>query len=97
MGDDVIICRCEEVTAGEILEAIEQGAETIGGIKIRTRAGMGLCQGRTCGRLIARLLAEKTRKSLKEVMPATARPPVRPASVETLAPMDIGVEVFEHE
>ncbi len=84
MDDEVIICRCEEVTKGEILKAIEQGAKTITGIKIRTRAGMGLCQGRTCGRLIARLLAERTAQVLEEIPPATVRPPVRATKMENL-------------
>ena len=45
MNKDLIICRCEEVTEGEIKKAIRSGARTITGIKRRTRAGMGLCQG----------------------------------------------------
>ena len=45
MENDIIICRCQEVTRQEILDAIEQGATTVDGVKRRTRAGMGLCQG----------------------------------------------------
>lgn len=84
MDDEVIICRCEEVTRGEILKAIEEGATTLTGIKIRTRAGMGLCQGRACGRLIARLLAERTAQALEEIPPVTVRPPVRAIKMEDL-------------
>ena len=51
MENDIIICRCQEVTRQEILDAIEQGATTVDGVKRRTRAGMGLCQGKTCERL----------------------------------------------
>ena len=43
-----IACRCEYVTDGEILDAIERGARTLDGIKFRTRAGMGRCQGGFC-------------------------------------------------
>lgn len=45
-----IICRCEEVTLGEILQALRQNpkAHTIDGVKLRTRAGMGRCQGGFC-------------------------------------------------
>ncbi len=46
MENDIIICRCQEVTRQEILDAIEQGATTVDGVKRRTRAGMGLCQER---------------------------------------------------
>lgn len=45
---DIIICRCEEITKGEIIQAIRDGATTVDGIKRMTRAGKGLCQGRTC-------------------------------------------------
>lgn len=55
---NVCICRCEEVTEGEILRAIEEGARTVKGIKIRTQATMGLCQGRTCWRLIVNILSK---------------------------------------
>ena len=40
MENDIIICRCQEVTRQEILDAIEQGATTVDGVKRRTRAGM---------------------------------------------------------
>jgi glycerol-3-phosphate dehydrogenase len=43
-----IACRCEYVTDGEILDAIQRGARTLDGIKFRTRAGMGRCQGGFC-------------------------------------------------
>ncbi|MDD4569085.1 MAG: (2Fe-2S)-binding protein [Tepidanaerobacteraceae bacterium] len=69
------ICRCEEVTRKEIEEAIADGATTLAGIKRRTRAGMGLCQGRTCQRLITQMLANVKDKA--EITPPTSRPPVR--------------------
>ena len=53
---DVYICRCEEITEGEVLKAIERGARDIDGVKRLTRAGMGLCQGKTCGRLVMGIL-----------------------------------------
>ena len=74
----LIICRCEEVTREEILQAIADGAATIDGIKKRTRAGMGLCQGKTCQRLVARILSEATGRPMEEILPATFRAPVRP-------------------
>ncbi len=76
--NDTIICRCEEVTKGEILEAIRDGCDSVIWIKRKTRAGMGLCQGRTCGHLVARILAEEKKWDLAKVLPDTRRPPVRP-------------------
>lgn len=44
-----IICRCEQVTEAEVLEAIRRGADTMDAVKHVTRAGMGRCQGGFCG------------------------------------------------
>ena len=56
MRDDTIICRCEEVTYGEIREAVELGLVDPGVVRKYTRAGMGSCQGRTCQRELMRLI-----------------------------------------
>ena len=53
MADDIIICRCEDMTRQALLDVIAEGYETIDEIKRVTRAGMGPCQGRTCRQLIA--------------------------------------------
>lgn len=76
--NDEIICRCEEISEEQIREAIRQGATTINEIKRWTRSGMGLCQGRTCRRLVERILSEETGKPLKDIVPSTYRQPVRP-------------------
>lgn len=54
-----IVCRCEQVTEGEIIEAIQRGADTIDSIKHVTRAGMGRCQGGFCGVPVLNLLAKQ--------------------------------------
>ncbi|NLG86386.1 MAG: (2Fe-2S)-binding protein [Firmicutes bacterium] len=82
--DDIIICRCEEVTKGEILRAIKAGATTPQAVKRFTRAGMGLCQGRTCRRLIAQIIAQETGQSIADIVPSTYRPPTRPLTVASL-------------
>jgi len=80
----MLICRCEEITEEEIVEAIRAGANDIAGVRRRTRAGMGLCQGRTCRRLIANILARDTEIPLSELMPETQRPPSRPVKFEVM-------------
>jgi len=85
MDDDLIICRCEEITAGEIRRAIRQGALTVSGVKRRTRAGMGLCQGRTCERLVARLLAQELGHPSARFEIDSVRPPVLPVTFGVLA------------
>ncbi len=54
-----IACRCELVTEGEVVEAIRQGARTLDGIKFRTRAGMGRCQGGFCAARCMELIARE--------------------------------------
>jgi len=80
-----VVCRCEEVTEEEILEAIAMGDESLNAVKRRTRAGMGLCQGKTCKRLVAAILAQELEASVEAFLPGSIRPPVRPLSLETLA------------
>jgi glycerol-3-phosphate dehydrogenase len=53
-----IACRCELVTEGEVQDAIARGARTTDGVKFRTRAGMGRCQGGFCAWRVMRLLAD---------------------------------------
>lgn len=84
MEKDVMICRCNEVTAGEIYDAIEEGAHSITGVKRRTCAGMGLCQGRTCRKLVSRMIAEKTGMNMADIEEGTPRPPVRPLQLGAL-------------
>ena len=83
--DDMIVCRCEEITVGEIKEAIKQGARDVTGVKRRTRAGMGLCQGRTCEKLVQAILRQELGTSAEEIGGATARPPVRPITIGSLS------------
>jgi len=80
-----IICRCEEVTQEEIEAAIDAGCTTLNEVKRYTRAGMGLCQSRSCSRLIARIIAQKTGKPMHEIMPITSRPPSRPIRIDVFA------------
>ncbi|WP_370302367.1 FAD-dependent oxidoreductase [Pseudooceanicola sp.] len=56
--DETLICRCEDVRAGDIRAAIAEGAHENLAVKTWTRAGMGPCQGRICGAGIAAALAE---------------------------------------
>lgn len=84
MADDLIICRCEEITLGQISEALAEGACTVHAVKIATRAGMGLCQGRTCRSLVEGLV-EGSGQGSCEHRPVTVRTPVRPVPLSRLA------------
>ena len=64
-----IVCRCEMVTEGEILEAIRRplGAKSLDGVKRRTRAGMGRCQSGFCSPRVMELLARELGVELSEI------------------------------
>ncbi len=62
-----IICRCETITEGEIVEAIKRGARTLDGIKYRTRAGMGRCQGGFCTPRVVKILARELNVPITEI------------------------------
>lgn len=65
-----VICRCEVVTEAEIVAAIKSpcGAKTVDGVKRRTRAGMGRCQGGFCGPRVTQILARELGISIPEVL-----------------------------
>jgi NAD(P)H-nitrite reductase large subunit len=83
--DDMVICRCEEITRGEIKEAVRNGMKTLNGIKRVTRAGMGLCQGQTCQRLVTEILAGELGTVPAKINQTTPRAPVRPVRISVLA------------
>jgi len=62
-----VVCRCEHVTEGEIVEAIRRGATTLDGIKFRTRAGMGRCQGGFCTSHVIKILARELQIPIESV------------------------------
>lgn len=64
-----IICRCEMVTLAEIKDAIHRpvGATTIDGVKRRTRAGAGRCQGGFCGPKVLEILSKELHKDPREI------------------------------
>lgn len=80
--DHVTVCRCEEVTAGDLRAAVRQGAQGPNQAKAFTRAGMGPCQGRMCGLATATILADALGRTPEH---ATVRPPLKPITVGDLA------------
>ena len=78
---DTLICRCEELSRAEIEAGIAPGSESIGAVKRQTRGGMGRCQGRYCGPVIAALSAERRGEALSEAGHWAPRPPVKPIRI----------------
>jgi NADPH-dependent 2,4-dienoyl-CoA reductase/sulfur reductase-like enzyme len=83
--DRTTLCRCEEVTVGEALEAAREGATHVNEVKAWTRAGMGRCQGRMCGPALAHLIARAAGTSVIETGIFTPRPPAKPVPLAALA------------
>lgn len=73
LTDDMVVCRCERVTAGELRALIRRGFRDLNEIKAVTRAGMGSCGSKTCNALILRLFREEG-IPVGEVTDATRRP-----------------------
>ena len=84
---DVMVCRCEEISAATITAEIEAGAHSLHEIKTACRAGMGPCQGRLCMPTIARMVARATGRALADVGFSRPRPPVKPLDLDQLAPV----------
>lgn len=80
--DSVIICRCEEITKGEIRRAVHEGMYEITEIRRFLRVGMGLCQGQTCGKLVKGIVARELGVKPSELESATARSPMRPVEMK---------------
>lgn len=95
--DSIYVCRCEEVTVGDIKRAIAEGAHSLKAIKMRTHAGMGVCQGMTCRKNIERMLREE-HIDLDLCCDHSQRFPVRLLSIEDLEKGLVGREErAEHE
>ena len=84
MTDDVTVCRCEEVTAGDVRAMLEDWTANVNVVKAVTRTGMGPCQGRICGGLVAELTARGTGRRPDEVDFFHPRPPLKPIPLEVL-------------
>ena len=84
-ADETIVCRCEEVSAGEIRAMARLGCTGPNQSKSFSRCGMGPCQGRLCGLTVAELLAEAHAKPVAEVGYYRIRPPIKPVSLRDLA------------
>ena len=78
-SDDLVICRCEEVTAGELRRtAASTGATEINRLKALCRVGMGRCQGRMCAIAASEILAHCSQRPIKDVGRLRGQAPVKP-------------------
>jgi bacterioferritin-associated ferredoxin len=87
---ETMICRCEDVTSSQIADAVAAGYTEIGPLKMSTRAGMGLCQGRSCTPAIQQLLAELAGLPIAQIGLPTSRIPIRPVPLGAMAKLGDG-------
>ncbi|MFT4118121.1 NAD(P)/FAD-dependent oxidoreductase [Bradyrhizobium sp.] len=82
---DTIVCRCEEVSAKDVLDAVAIGATGPNQLKAYRRAGMGPCQGRLCGLTVTEMMAQARDKTPEEIGYYRLRAPVKPITLAELA------------
>lgn len=87
-NDATIVCRCEEVTAGDIRAMATVGRPGPNQVKAFTRAGMGPCQGRQCGYTVTQILAAAEGRPAKDVGFYRVRPPLKPVTLGELASLE---------
>ncbi len=86
-NDKVIVCRCEEITAGDIRNLIAQGHDSPNQLKSISRCGMGSCQGRFCGLIVSEMMADTTQHPIEKVGYFRLRAPLKPLPLTELANM----------
>jgi NADPH-dependent 2,4-dienoyl-CoA reductase/sulfur reductase-like enzyme len=87
--DEVIACRCEEVSVGKVRRATRLGAQGPNQLKAFTRCGMGPCQGRICGPVVAAIAADVLGKPIAEIGTYRPRAPFKPITVGALADLEV--------
>ena len=95
--DATVICRCEEVTAGEIRNAAALGCIGPNQTKAFTRCGMGPCQGRYCGLTVTEILSEATGRPPEEIGYYRLRAPLKPIALQELADLAVQAPGIEGE
>jgi thioredoxin reductase len=86
--DETIICRCEEVTAGEIRKLRDLGCLGPNQAKSFSRCGMGPCQGRFCGQTVEQIFAESGEHRREDIGYFKARPPLAPITLGQISDIE---------
>jgi D-hydroxyproline dehydrogenase subunit alpha len=95
VSDEVLICRCEGITAGRIRESIAQQPGHLGTLKRSTRAGMGRCQGRYCAPVLARTIANQSGQDLGDTSFFAPRVPIKPVSIASIIAAKEAIEELD--
>jgi len=85
VDDDTVICRCEKVVARDLKQSLDNGGRDLYGVKLRTRLGMGSCQGRYCMLNAALMISRQTGVPVDKIGIYSVRPPVTPTKLKDIA------------
>jgi NAD(P)H-nitrite reductase large subunit len=85
MKKKAIVCRCEDISEEDVINAIDAGYTDLEELRRFLRIGMGPCQGRVCIQLVIKILEKKTGKKVKKNHLPTSRPPIIPVSLGTMS------------
>lgn len=90
--DETTLCRCEELSFGDIRTGMGDDPRHAGALKRATRLGMGRCQGRYCGPVAARMVADATGKTIQDLSFFAPRVPIKPVAISTLLAAESGLD-----
>lgn len=82
--DDFIVCRCENIYYSEMIEILEKGATNSRELKLKSRAGMGFCNSRTCGHFLDQLTHDKNTQAPSYIN-LKSQSPIRTVSFEEIS------------
>ena len=85
IDENVIVCRCEEITLKNIKDGLEVSSKDLNSIKGFTRAGMGNCQARLCALTQLEIVSRETNTPIEELSFLRARSPIKPIRIEEMA------------
>lgn len=84
-ADGIVVCRCEEITVGDIRKLVSEGHNSPNQLKSISRCGMGPCQGRFCGLTVSEMMADLTQLPVEEAGYYRLRAPLKPLPLDELA------------
>ena len=93
--DQTTLCRCENVSVGDVRRAVNEGVCEVNEVKIITRCGMGPCQGRMCGPALAEIVAAELDSSPEHVGMLSIRPPLKVIPFGEIAEMNLNISSQE--
>ena len=88
LPDRTIICRCEEITLGDIRRRIKDGFTSLDALKKSTSSAMGMCQGRNCGPILKDVLETCVGLPAATLAPLSVRAPIKPVPLSALADLE---------